>query len=69
MPLLLMKASIKSQAMTTEIENETEVDKNNKVTKYIIKYVEIKYHSGLSRACLMSFELAIKDYEDALKKA
>ena len=35
-------------------DRENEYEKNGKtVSKYVIKIVEIKYHSGLSRACLM----------------
>ena len=49
-------------------DNENEKDREGKEKK-IIKKVEILYNKGLSEACLMMFEDAIRDYETANKEA
>ena len=49
-------------------DNENEKDKDGK-DKKIIKKVEILYNKGLSEACLMMFEDAIRDYETAKEEA
>ena len=56
-------------ALSDPDKEDDPAKEGDKDKKKNVKYVELYYHRGLSRACLMKFVEAIDDYNQALEDA